>query len=174
MNEEASAARQLVPPEVAFEEFKSYVLQFDPIEILCQLTTSFLFTQEGFQGEATDTRRWARWIEFTAGYLVTVPPSSQPYKTFDGSHIEEFERLILQYFDSFLYYRPSTGHQTLRSRPHLIACFNTRSGIPYGFAVMLIRICSLSTRGSYTGNTMDGFGRTLGSQFRRLFKSSGP
>jgi hypothetical protein len=103
MDQGTSGARQLVPPEVAFKEFKSYVQQFDPIELLCQLTMTFLFTQEGFQGEATDTRRWARWIEFTAGYLVTIPFRSEPHQTFDGSHIEEFERLILQYFDSFLY-----------------------------------------------------------------------
>jgi len=96
-------APRLVPPEAAFEEFKTFVQKFDPIELLCQLTMTFLFTQEGFHGEASDTRRWARWIEFTAGYLATVPPRSEPYQTFDGAHIEEFERLILQYFDSFLY-----------------------------------------------------------------------
>jgi hypothetical protein len=94
---------RLVPPEAAFEEFKAYVQKFDPIELLCQLTMTFLFTPEGFQGEASDTRRWARWIEFTAGYLATVPPRSEQYLTFNGAHIEEFERIILQYFHSFLY-----------------------------------------------------------------------
>jgi hypothetical protein len=103
MNDGRSAAKQLVPPVIAFEAFRSYVQQFDPIELLSQLTMTFLFTQEGFQGEAADTRRWARWIEFTAGYLVTVSPGFEPYQTFDWSHTQEFERLILQYFDSFMY-----------------------------------------------------------------------
>ena len=103
MIEGTTQAPRLVPPEVAFEELKIYVQKFDPIELLCQLTMTFLFTPEGFQGEASDTRRWARWIEFTAGYLVTIPTRSEPYETFDGTHIEEFERLILHYFDSFLY-----------------------------------------------------------------------
>ena len=103
MTEGTTAAPRLVPPEAAFEEFETYVQKFDPIELLCQLTMTFLFTQEGFQGEATDTRRWARWIEFTAGYLATIPTRSEPYEIFNGAHIEEFERLILQYFNSFLY-----------------------------------------------------------------------
>ena len=100
---DGAAHPRLVPPEVAFEEFKTYVQKFDPIELLCHLTMTFLFTAESFHGEASDTRRWARWIEFTAGYLATVPTSSEAYQSFDGAHIEEFERLILQYFDSFLY-----------------------------------------------------------------------
>jgi hypothetical protein len=103
MVEGTTPVPRLVPPEAAFEEFKAYVQKFDPIELLCQLTMTFLFTPEGFQGEASDTRRWARWIEFTAGYLATVPPRSEQYLTFNGAHIEEFERIILQYFHSFLY-----------------------------------------------------------------------
>jgi hypothetical protein len=97
------SAPKLLPPEPAFEAFKAYVRRFDPIELLSQLAMTFLFNPEGFQGEATDTRRWARWIEFTAGYLATIPTRSEPYEIFDGAHIEEFERLILQYFNSFLY-----------------------------------------------------------------------
>jgi hypothetical protein len=85
MIEGTTPAPRLVPPEAAFEEFKAYVLQFAPIELLCQLTMTFLFTQEGFQGEATDTRRWARWIEFTAGYLATIPIRSEPYEIFNGT-----------------------------------------------------------------------------------------
>jgi hypothetical protein len=103
MMEGTTPVPRLVPPEEAFEEFKAYVQKFDPIELLCQLTMTFLFTPEGFQGEASETRRWARWIEFTAGYLATIPPRSEQYLTFNGAHIEEFERIILQYFNSFLY-----------------------------------------------------------------------
>ena len=103
MTEGTTPASRLVPPEAAFEQFETYVKKFDPIELLCQLTMTHLFTQEGFQGEAADTRRWARWIEFTAGYLATIPTRSEPCEVFNGAHIEEFERLILQYFNSFLY-----------------------------------------------------------------------
>jgi hypothetical protein len=103
MIEGTTPAPRLVPPETAFEEFKTYVQKFDPIELLSQLTMTFLFTREGFQGERTDTHRWVRWIEFTAGYLAAIPIHSELYGTFNGAHIEEFERLILQYFNSFLY-----------------------------------------------------------------------
>jgi hypothetical protein len=103
MIEGTTPTPRLVPPGAAFEEFKTYVQNFDPLDLLCQLTMTFLFNPEGFQGEATDTRRWARWIEFTAGYLATIATRSGPYEIFDGAHIEEFERLILQYFNSFLY-----------------------------------------------------------------------
>jgi hypothetical protein len=124
MIEETMSAPELVQPETAFEAFKLYVRRFDPIELLSQLTMTFLFTPEGFQGEATDTRRWARWIEFAAGYLATVPARPDPYETFNGGHIEEFEHLILQYFDSFLYQafnrppdapRPSPFEKVLQS-----------------------------------------------------------
>ena len=57
MIEGTTPAPRLVPPEAAFEEFETYVQKFDPIELLCQLTMTFLFSQEGFQGEATDMRR---------------------------------------------------------------------------------------------------------------------
>lgn len=120
MIEETTTGPRLVPPEFAFQAFKAYVQQFDPIELLCQLTMTHLFTPEGFQGEATATRRWARWVEFTAGYLATVPPRSEPYETFQGAHIDEFERLILQYFDSFLYHAvnrpPDAPPRTLSDR----------------------------------------------------------
>jgi hypothetical protein len=103
MTEGTTPSPQLVSPATAFEAFKAYVQLFDPIELLSQLTMTFLFMQEGFQGEAKDPRRWARWIEFTAGFLATVPSRLEPCQTFHGAHIEEFERLILQYFNSFMY-----------------------------------------------------------------------
>ncbi|WP_165420152.1 hypothetical protein [Edaphobacter modestus] len=53
-------------------------------------------------GEASDERRWARFIEFTAGYLVSLQRPQKPLQTFDGSRIEEFESLVKRYFDSFM------------------------------------------------------------------------
>jgi hypothetical protein len=65
-------APRLVPPEAAFEEFKTYVQKFDPIELLCQLTMTFLFTPEGFHGEASDARRWVGELSLPP---VTLPQS---------------------------------------------------------------------------------------------------
>jgi hypothetical protein len=92
----------LPTPEDAYSAFRDFVSQFDPIELLSQLTLTFLFTQKEFVGEATDERCWARLIEFSAGYLVTLPRSQHPMRTFDGSCIEEFESLVKRYFDSFM------------------------------------------------------------------------
>jgi len=88
-------------PESAFRAFKDFVAQFDPIDVLSQLTLTFLFTPETeFVGEASPVRRWARWIEFTAGYLATLPIADKPPVFFDGPSIERFETLMKQYFDS--------------------------------------------------------------------------
>lgn len=87
--------------ESAFRAFKDFVAQFDPIDVLSQLTLTFLFTPETeFVGEASPVRRWARWIEFTAGYLATLPIADKPPVFFDGPSIERFETLMKQYFDS--------------------------------------------------------------------------
>jgi len=159
MNEGTSTERQLVPPEVAFKAFKAYVHQFDPIELLSQLTMTFLFTQEGFQGEATDTRRWARWIEFTAGYLVTVPSRSEPYQTFDGSHIEEFERLILQYFDSFLY-------EAVNRPP------DARESTPSDRVLQHAKLYSLWVRGDAYPHLFFEYARELYGQHNGWFRSN--
>jgi hypothetical protein len=98
-------------PESAFTAFSSFVTQFDPIELLSQLTLTFLFTQESdFIGESHPARLWARWIEFTAGYLATIPERPEYVRQFDGSCMERFETLIKQYFDSFFF-------QFLQERP---------------------------------------------------------
>jgi hypothetical protein len=92
----------LSTPEDAYSDFKDFVSQFDPIELLSQLVLTCLFTQKEFLGEATDERRWARLIEFTCGYLVSLPKPQNPKQKFDGSRIEEFESLVKRYFDSFM------------------------------------------------------------------------
>jgi len=89
-------------PDAAFDAFKTFVAQFDPLELLSQLTLTWLFTQKDFVSESDVETRYARFVEFTAGYLASQPIQSQPTQTFDGSSIEEFEKLVTQYFDSFL------------------------------------------------------------------------
>lgn len=95
-------AINLPTPEEAYSAFSVFVSQFDPIELLSQLVLTFLFTQKEFSGEGTDERRWARLIEFTAGYVVSLPRPQEPLQRFDGSRIEEFELLVRRYFDSFM------------------------------------------------------------------------
>src|ERR1700677_57911 len=88
-------------PQSVFESFTSFVAKFDPIDLLSQLALTFLFTQEtAFICEASRVGLWARWIEFTAGYLATRPLGDEHYAVFDGRSIESFETLIKQYFNS--------------------------------------------------------------------------
>ena len=91
--------------------------EFDPIDLLSQLTLTFLFALETeFIGEASPVRRWARWIEFTAGYLATRPIGDEPHVLFEGTSIERFETLIREYFDSLsidlLTNRPASSERT--------------------------------------------------------------
>jgi hypothetical protein len=108
-------------PQLAFEAFNSFVAQFDPIDLLSQLTLTFLFTQEtAFIGEASPVRLWARWIEFTAGYLATRPIGDERYAAFDGNAVESFENLIKQYFNSLPIHlwtdRLASGERTAADR----------------------------------------------------------
>src|SRR5260370_9678791 len=104
-------------PQFAFEALKAFVAQFDPIDLLSQLTLTFLFTHEtAFIGEASPVRLWARWIEFTAGYLATRPIGDARYATFNGASVNSFENLIKQYFNSLplhlLTDRPASDERT--------------------------------------------------------------
>lgn len=109
-----SSATVTTNPESAFRAFKDFVAQFDPIDLLSQLTLTFLFTPETeFVGEGSPVRLWARWIEFTAGYLATLPIADKSPVLFNGTFIERFETLVKQYFDSLpihlLTNRPSSS-----------------------------------------------------------------
>jgi hypothetical protein len=107
-------------PEAAFEAFKTFVDQFDPIDLLSQLTLTFLFTPETFTGEASPVRLWARWIEFTAGYLATRPIGDKRYAAFHGGSIDSFETVVKQYFDSLTIHlfteQPASGGRTPADR----------------------------------------------------------
>ena len=107
-------------PQLAFEAFKSFVAQFDPIDLLSQLTLTFLFAPETFIGEASPVRLWARWIEFTAGYLATRPIGDERYAAFNGASIDSFEMVVKQYFDSLpihlLTDQPASGRRTPADR----------------------------------------------------------
>jgi hypothetical protein len=103
-------------PKVAFEAFTSFVAQFDPIDLLSQLTLTFLFTQETNISESSNVRLWARWIEFAAGYLATRSSVGKDPLPFHGNSIERFEILLKEYFDSFFVHfltnQPSPSHRS--------------------------------------------------------------
>lgn len=108
-------------PQAAFEAFTGFVAQFDPIDLLSQLTLTFLFTQEtAFIGEASPARLWARWIEFTAGCLATRPIGEERHCVFSSRSVLDFEKLIEQYFNSLSIHlltdRSASGERTPADR----------------------------------------------------------
>lgn len=87
--------------EKNFNELKKYVSNLDPIKLLSQFTLTFLFVPEGkFLRDNDEHRKWARWIEFLAGYLVTQPYPKNSRKNIDGKHLGEIEKLLDKYFRS--------------------------------------------------------------------------
>lgn len=150
---------KMVFPSEAFEAFRRFVQEFDPIDVLSQLTTTFMFSPEGFQGEGTDTRRWARWIEFTAGYLATIPIRPEPYQTFNGSHIEEFERLISQYFNSFMF-------------EHVVDGSNSRIPTPSDEVLLDAKLYSLWVRGDAYPHQLFGYALELYGQHEEWFRAN--
>jgi hypothetical protein len=85
----------------AFEELKAFVVLYDPISLLSQLTSTFLFVPEGkFQGEASDVVTWQRRIEFLTAFLLVQPYPSQPTAGVDGAVLEHLEKLLERYFSA--------------------------------------------------------------------------
>ncbi len=79
----------------ALQELESLLAAREPLGLLTQLTMTFQFHPEGeFQGEASDTARWQRYIEFLAGYLLVRPYPTNPGSPTDGTTLEQIEKLI--------------------------------------------------------------------------------
>jgi hypothetical protein len=54
-----TSARVTTDPQSAFQAFKDFVAEFDPIDLLSQLTLTFLFAPETeFIGEASPKFAW--------------------------------------------------------------------------------------------------------------------
>ena len=53
-----------------------------------------------FKGEASDTVRWQRYIEFVTGYLLVRPYPTNLGSATDGATVEQIEKLITVYFQS--------------------------------------------------------------------------
>jgi len=83
----------------AFEELEAFVVAYDPISLLSQLTLTFLFVPaDEFQGEASDVVTWQRRIEFLAAFVLVRPYPSERTATVDGMVLELVEKLLERYF----------------------------------------------------------------------------
>jgi len=155
-----TSARVTTDPQSAFQALKDFVAKFDQIDLLSQLTLTFLFAPETeFIGEASPVKHWARWIEFTAGYLATCPIGDEPHVLFEGTSIERFETLIRQYFDSLsidlLTNRPASSERT-----------------PADKLLMSAKIESLYVRGDAYPHQFLEYATELYSQHDPWFKSN--
>ncbi len=84
-----------------FSSLTEFVKQLDPIKLLSQLTLTFLFVPEDkFIEESSDTFKWARWIEFLAGYIVSRVYPQNARSDIDGRDLEKIEKLLDEYFRS--------------------------------------------------------------------------
>jgi hypothetical protein len=87
----------------AFDELGAFVGRYDPIALLSQLTSTYLFVPEGeFQGEASEVTKWERWIEFLAGYLLVRSCPINPISEIDGRVLERTEKLLEEYFGAII------------------------------------------------------------------------
>ena len=79
--------------ENKFANLSEYLKQVDPIKLLSQLTLTFLFVPEDeFIEESSDTFKWARWIEFLTGYIVSHEYPKNAISDIDGRDLEKNRR----------------------------------------------------------------------------------
>lgn len=87
--------------ENSFKELKQFLSKLDPIKLLSQLTLTFMFVPEKEIAEDNkNLNKWARWIEFLSGYLLTQPYNTNLEKNIDGRHIQKIEKILDRYFNS--------------------------------------------------------------------------
>ena len=78
-------------PEQAFRELEAALTGHDPLDLLTQLSLTYLFVPENeFQGEAADTHRRARGIEFLTGLLLTRPYPAGCEPSVTGRTVERY------------------------------------------------------------------------------------
>lgn len=84
-----------------FANLSTYLKEVDPIKLLSQLALTFLSVPEDkFIEESSDTFKWARWIEFLAGYIVSHVYPQNARSNIDGRDLEKIEKLLDEYFRS--------------------------------------------------------------------------
>src|SRR5689334_6305551 len=75
--------------------------KLDPIKLLSQLTLTFLLVPVNeFIEESSDPAKWARYIEFLAGYLLAKKYPQNTKMNVDGKDIERVEKQLEKYIQS--------------------------------------------------------------------------
>jgi hypothetical protein len=82
----------------AFDAIGSSIGNYNPISLLSQLTATFLFVPDEFQGEASEVVNWQRKIEFLAGFMLVRPYPAGPRLAVDGSVLQNIDDLMTRYF----------------------------------------------------------------------------
>lgn len=84
-----------------FIELTKLLGALDPMKLLSQLTLTFgIVPEDQFNDESSDVHKWARWLEFVSGYLLTHPYPDNAQKEIDGRALEGIEELLKKYFIS--------------------------------------------------------------------------
>ncbi len=88
-----------------FSRLAKTVDKLDPIKLLSQLTLTFLLVPVNeFLDESSNTAKWARYIEFLAGYLLSKKYPQKTKMNVDGKDIEHVEKQLEKYIQSIATY----------------------------------------------------------------------
>ena len=88
-----------------FSRLAKTVHKLNPVKLLSQLTLTFLLVPKNeFVEESSDTAKWARYIEFLAGYLLSKEHPQNAKMNVDGKDIERVEKLLEKYIQSIATY----------------------------------------------------------------------
>ena len=86
-------------PEQAFDKLEEALSGHDPLDLLTQSSLTYLFVPASeFKGEAADTHRRARQIEFLAGLLLTRPYPTGSESSVTGRTVELVIAAVDRYF----------------------------------------------------------------------------
>lgn len=89
---------QPVSIEEAYADLVEHLLQFDPLELLCNVTLRYLRQDASkFIGEADESNRWVVRVELIAGILLTRPCPSNATPKVASPVIEQLHHLIERY-----------------------------------------------------------------------------
>ena len=98
MDRTEPSTSQLVSLEEAYGDLVEHLVQFDPLELLCNVTLRFL--RQGaskFIGEADESNRWVVRVELIAGILLTRPRPGNAESKVTSPAIKQLRQLIERY-----------------------------------------------------------------------------
>jgi hypothetical protein len=146
-------------PYAAFQELLSLLAAQEPLGLLTQLTMTFQFHPQGeFKGEASNTARWQRYIEFVAGYLLVRPYPATPGSATDGATVEQIEKLVTAYFHSV------DMHDLLRDEETKTNCADV--------LLKLVRTYAIHVRGNLYPHQFYDYARALYAPHDEWFKGT--